>query len=154
MIRMGVDPSAKVTGWCIIVEGSLIAYGDIKPKSTLSSPARLAHIYQALVAIVNEYRPTLIICEDQHNQFATAIKSVSRVRALVELVCGLMDIPFVTMEPKKHKKLFTGSGNATKEDSINMAKTMFGLTDISEHAADAISMATTYTTEEINDGNI
>jgi crossover junction endodeoxyribonuclease RuvC len=147
---LGVDPSTSRTGYAIIDKSGLILYGSIAPKSSLSSPGKLLTIYNKINEVVIEYNPEIIICEDQFQRFANAVKAVSKVRGVIELIAGQHDIKFEYIEPKRVKKIFTNNGNATKNDMIVQAIKEFNVPpNINNDEADAIAVAYAYLKEAV-----
>jgi crossover junction endodeoxyribonuclease RuvC len=144
MIILGVDPSTVATGWCVLDDGKLTDYGEIKCQSRWPMSRKMKTIFVTLTDVVQQHAPDYIACETQFKgRFASAVIAVSQAKGVVELVAGLNDVDVVGIAPTHHKKVFTGSGKASKKRTVKVAQDSYDVDGISNNIADAISIAYT-----------
>lgn len=149
-IVLGVDPSTVSTGWSIFKSGKLVEYGEIKCPSSWTSTRKVKHMYDGLKEVIEKHKPTVVACEDQYMGRANAVKSVSKIRGIVELLVEQYAIKeFHPFEPTRIKKSFTGKGNASKDAMIEQARNVFKSKiprnkTLTDNMADAIAIGDAY----------
>lgn len=147
-IILGIDPGFGRVGWGIVQKTArqLIpcAYGCIETHKQQSFVDRLLTIEQELIAIIEEYHPTLVGIESLffHTNTTTAM-NVSHARGVMLLTCHKHGIPCHDITPLQVKQGLTGYGKADKQQMQTMVKMQLGLTSIPkpDDAADALAVA-------------
>jgi len=144
LVIIGIDPSSSAVGWCIFEENNLMEYGEIKPSSHKKIQGRLLTIYNQLTCIVNEYKPSIMVIEDQVIRHIKSAKILCQVRGVVELVGAIKEIESKSFYPSSLKLDFTGSGRASKDDMVKAAMDRYNIKDITDNMADAMAAVYTY----------
>lgn len=140
---LGMDPSTRNFGWAVLQNEKLLISGVIKTKPSMTRGERLAHIYQELESIIEQYKPEAAAAENTYvwlRNKDTSMK-LSEVRGIILLLLNRMKVPLSLFRPATLKMTLTGTGNASKKLMIKTAIEMFGNEDIDEHEADAIAAA-------------
>jgi crossover junction endodeoxyribonuclease RuvC len=155
MIVLGVDPGSNITGYGIIKvlekDGKLdrtelipIDYGVIKVDDKEHFNIRLKKIYDELVQIINQHRPTDLAIETAFygKNFQSAYK-IGHVRGVVILSAVNSGISVFEYTPREIKKAVVGRGNAAKEQVQFMVKAILGLKNFPEFydVSDALAVA-------------
>lgn len=145
---LGLDPSTKGTGWAVMSdEGKLIASGAIRPpKACKTVQSKLQYVYYEINKILDEYKPTDIVSEDQYlGKNANTLKTLSQLRGVIMLACEEHNLNLVFYWPNTIKLVTTGSGKANKEAMVKTVCEMFDLSDLTDDdTADAIGAAYTH----------
>lgn len=144
---LGIDPGSQITGYGVVERGrnglKAVVYGDIKPKRQLSLAARLAHIYDGLMDVVDQIVPDAIAIEDVF--YGKNIKSLIKqgeVRGVTILVGAKASIPVFEYTPLEVKKAVVGYGRAEKNQVQTMVKAILSLSELpTEDASDALAIA-------------
>lgn len=143
---LGIDPGLNRTGYGVIdVNGaalSLVEAGVIRvPKGELSE--RLAHIFQALRAVIEETRPELAACEKVFvnvNPQSTLLLGHARGAAICSAAFAGLHVCEFT--PTEIKQAVTGTGRAAKPQIQAMMMRFFNLQELPQaDAADALACA-------------
>lgn len=117
---LALDPATK-TGWAHSCGASGV--WDLTPKKGEPPEARLLKLWRNLLYIREEYGIDLINYEDPRNlRHGNAVRVLGRLMGVIELFCGLKEIPCNGYSPTAIKKWATGKGTASKEDMIEAAK--------------------------------
>lgn len=132
MLVLGVDPGSQVTGFGLVEkkgnEMTCIHCGHISPPGKIPFYDRIHNIFQAMVEIMNHYRPEEMAIEDIF--YAKNIKSSlklghARGAALIAAVqCGVRIYEYTPLEIKK---AVVGYGRATKEQVRSMVQIILKL---------------------------
>jgi crossover junction endodeoxyribonuclease RuvC len=147
MVIMGIDPGLLNTGWGAVDcdRGRLvhIANGTIRIKPSLPFSERLAGIFSALGAVLEEYRPDEAVVEETFvNVNPRTTLSLGCARGVAILAPAALRIPVFEYSPAEIKQAVTGLGRAKKEQVEMMVGVLLARPEIdSEHAADALAMA-------------
>jgi len=155
MLILGIDPGTAAIGWGLIKKESgnsrsspkecrAVAFGCLKTDSKQNTPERLFHLYQQLIKLLHQYRPTAVAVENLFffkNQ-KTAI-SVSQARGVILLTAEQNNLPIYEYTPLQIKQALTGYGRAEKKQIQKMVKEILGLKEIPQpdDAADALAAA-------------
>lgn len=149
MIRvLGLDPGLADTGYGVIEAGNghvrHLTHGTIVTASSSTTGARLAEIRQAVVAIIEEFRPMQAGIESLY--FAKNISSalpVAQARGVLLLTLHEHAVPAFEFAPQQIKAAITGSGRADKQQVQELVRMLLGLADNPKpnHAADALAAA-------------
>ena len=145
---LGVDPGIANTGYGVVYEekGSprALAFGSIRTKSGARMDERLAHIYEEMMALIEEYSPDVLALE---RLFFSANKktagAVGEARGVIILACFHSSVPYFEYAPLEVKMAIVGYGNAPKSQVRYMVSSVLGLPQFSPsfHAADALAIA-------------
>lgn len=117
---IGVDPGTLVTGFGVLdFEGgaaTLVEYGVIRTKASMSMPLRLRTIHTGLLAVIERTAPDEFAIESAF--YAKNVQSMLKLghaRGVAILAAALREIPTAEYAPREVKHSVTGSGGATKE---------------------------------------
>ncbi|MCQ2592643.1 MAG: crossover junction endodeoxyribonuclease RuvC [Treponema sp.] len=148
---LGIDPGLANTGFGVVdfINGRyrMVSYGCITTGADEPHGQRLLKIYNNLLAVIDEFRPTEAAMESLY--FAKNAKSamgVSEARGVVTLCLAQQCIPLGEYRPVQIKQAVTGSQNADKELVERYVKLLLGLETEPkpDHAADALAGAITH----------
>lgn len=148
---LGVDPGTKNTGWGLVaIEGnrySLVDYGVIRNKDSMSLPEKYFAIYTKINAIIEEYKPDAVSVETQYvaKNVNSAMK-LGMARGVVYLCSAKHGISLFEYSPTRAKKAITGNGHADKAQIAHMLKHLLHLKDVisAQDATDALALAITH----------
>ncbi len=128
---LGLDLSS-ITGWSLPH-----THGQWQFRGT--RPAKLLQLHDRLGTILLEH-PEISLCvyERPFSRGQAATRMLWGMAAVVELTCEAYEVPTVDVLPTTLKKYFTGTGNASKTDMIDMAEIYLG-ERVSDHTADAMA---------------
>lgn len=152
---LGLDLSSVNSGYSILDNLSLIAFGSIKPPASASHDEKLLFIYNAINILFNTYQITEVAIEDQH--FA---KNISTLKLLVRIsgvamLCAQQHRAITALYPATTIKLnFTGNGKADKKMMVARAIDIYNLEkgQIDDNIADAIATSYTHIVKTTNRG--
>lgn len=152
MVILGVDPSLKATGYGVIEKADrqvrLIEAGTIEPKSKEPIQNRLNVIYSNLEAVVQEYRPDVLVLEKAytHHRYHTTGIILGHARGVICLLAARQNIQFEEYSVKRVRKSVTGNGNASKSQTMRFVAKMLGINEqkLTLDASDALAMALGY----------
>ena len=147
-IIIGVDPGTIATGYGIVKltdsKYQLLDYGCIKPPSTSKLSSRYAIIYDAILILLDKYRPDALSIETQFVRLnaQVAIK-LGMARGVVVLAAYKQGLAIHEYSPKEAKLAVTGTGNASKHQVNRMIQQIFclPLPPTPEDASDALALA-------------
>ena len=118
---IGIDPGLNRTGYGILelavgglklVEGGVISTDAKEPLEK-----RLRTLYDHLIAVMDEFTPTLCAVEQLYAHYAhprTAIK-MGHARGVIFLAAAQRRVEVISLSATRVKKHLTGSGHASKE---------------------------------------
>jgi len=143
---LGIDPGSRLTGFGILdFRGdapSYVASGTVKSVDG-GFADRLRHIFEAVSAIVTEYRPEVVAIESvfMHRNAGSALKlGQARAAALCATFGHAIDV--YEYAPREIKQAVTGTGSATKEQVQHMIVSLLQLDGTpAPDAADALAAA-------------
>ncbi|MES2800746.1 MAG: crossover junction endodeoxyribonuclease RuvC [Bacteroidota bacterium] len=147
-IILGIDPGTNVLGYGLIhIKGQkieLINFGVLQMQKLESHPDKLKHIYDRIVAIIEQYHPDEMALEAPF--FGKNVQSMLKLgRAQgVAIAAGLSkSIPFEEYTPKRVKQAITGSGNASKEQVAAMLQQILNFSELPKYldATDGLAVA-------------
>jgi crossover junction endodeoxyribonuclease RuvC len=146
---LGIDCGTEFTGYGVVEhdpEGTLkcLSCGVIKLSSTQPLPLRLAEVFEALNALIQEYSPNDVAIEDIF--YAVNVKSVlklGQVRGVAMLAASSAGLEVAEYAPLAIKSAVVGYGRAEKQQVQQMVTRLLKLGDIpqSPDAADALAIA-------------
>jgi crossover junction endodeoxyribonuclease RuvC len=114
---LGIDPSVSSSGYALIDEKyNIQAIGRITTDKKDEETTRLDEIYQRVKQLCEEYRPSVVVMEDQFiGKNAQTGLYLARARGVAMLACYHAGCEVVLYSPSEIKKKMTGKGNASKE---------------------------------------
>jgi crossover junction endodeoxyribonuclease RuvC len=143
---LGVDPGNAVTGFGIVDRGGELRYviaGTIRG-GAMRGPARLAAIYEKLVAVIDAHAPDAISLE--RSFVAVNIQSAFKLgeaRAMVMLAAAHRGLELFEYTPTDVKLSIAGYGRADKRQVKEMVhRTLGGVPqDLAEDSTDALALS-------------
>lgn len=148
---LGIDPGLASTGWGVIdVNGNRLAYvahGCIETNKDEIHAVRLLAIYNRILAVVQEFRPSEACMESLYfAKNVTSALSVAEARGVVSLCFAQNNIPLTEYSPLSIKQCVVGSARAEKKHVQSYVKLLLGLAEEPrpDHAADALAAAITH----------
>ena len=148
---LGIDPGLGTTGYGIISNVNnnmkLLDFGTIKTSSKDNLAKRLKIIFDHIVLLINQYKPTIFSIEEIF--YSNNIKSsllLGHARGAAISAAATNDIIVYEYSAKKIKQSLTGNGNAQKEQVKFMVKNLLKLSEApkSNDASDALAIAICY----------
>jgi crossover junction endodeoxyribonuclease RuvC len=148
---IGLDPGTATTGYGIIdvIDGEpkVVTWGAIRTSAGDETPQRLQQIYDALVDLLQQYKPDAAAIEEVFfgRNITTAI-SVGQSRGVLILALAKADLPVAEYSPPKVKDAVTGYGKADKHQVQLMVRNLLRLdeTPRPDDAADGLAVALTH----------
>lgn len=147
MLILGLDPSLSCTGWGVVrAEGarlSHIANGQIPTNSKAPMAERLLHLHDALVAVIETYRPDRAAAEEIFvNKNPQSTLKLAQARGAVLTACGRGGLTVNEHAARAVKKAIVGTGGAEKSQVQAMLKVLLPGAEIEgADAADALAVA-------------
>ena len=146
---LGIDPGLAITGYAIVVEDGgdeprALTYGAIRTPAGQPVASRLAQLYTALCAIVEEYRPqALAVGNLFFGRNVTTAFMVGQARGVVLLCAAQHGLRVAEYKPTEIKQALVGYGNADKRQVQYMVRAQLGLeeTPRPDDVADALAVA-------------
>ncbi len=144
---LGLDPGLRRTGWGVVaVDGARlihIGHGVIAPRDTLPFAERLLFLFQAIVAVIEEYAPHEAAVEET---FVTANGSstlkLGHARAAAMIAPAQAGLPVAEYAAKVVKKSVVGTGGADKAQvAFMIARLLPTAGSPTADAADALAVA-------------
>lgn len=147
---MGIDCGTEYTGFGIAEQTHgnrdliYITCGAIKLSKRDPMPARLAHIYESLCAIVHSHQPDIVAIEEVfHSVNPKSALKLGQVRGVAMLAASSCGLEVAEYSPLSIKAAVVGYGRADKQQVQYMIKHLFNLREAPEppDAADALAIA-------------
>jgi crossover junction endodeoxyribonuclease RuvC len=153
MIVLGIDPGMAETGYGVIaVDGSrmrAVDHGVVATRAELPAAARLAAVYEQMVALIARHGPGSAALEDLYvGANPRTILSVGQARGAVLAACGAAGLAAAGYPPAEVKKAVCGFGRADKGQMLRMVTAILGADPppATDHAADALAVAVCHAT--------
>ena len=150
-IILGLDPGTATTGYGLVSRrGPRVAcmtYGVITTPAGKPIGQRLRTIYDAICALLDRYRPSVMVIEHLFfGRNTTNALSVGRTVGIAMLAATQREIPIVEYKPMEVKLSVVGYGHAEKEQVQFMIRQILGLSEIPkpDDAADALALCITH----------
>ena len=148
-LMIGIDPGLANTGYGVISfcnnRFKMLVYGAITTEANSLHGYRLLRIYDEVISLIKEYRPTEAGIETLYfAKNVTSALSVSEARGVVMLALFSEHVVNVgEYSPNTIKKAVTGIAQATKEQVQEATRILLGLSKkpTPNHAADALAAA-------------
>lgn len=154
MIVCAVDVGLQVSGYVICetknTEVKLIKEGEIKTTKKQTFAQKLAFIYEKLEKEIKEYKPQVLALEKlySHYKHPLTLGVLAQVRGVVVVLAEQKGIKLFEYSPTRARKAFLGKGSADSSRVKRMAENITGKSFISDHTADAFSLAVAFSHEE------
>ena len=163
---LGIDPGLRITGYGLVdlptaspdsdhplpchaaIDPVLVEAGVIRLDDKALLDARLVELYQELVAIIAESRPSCLVVENLYAHYKhprTAIL-MGHARGVILLAARQHGLAIQHLPATEVKKAITGYGRASKQQIQLAIQTQYRLPQPPSppDVADAIAIATTY----------
>jgi crossover junction endodeoxyribonuclease RuvC len=147
MIFLGLDPGLQSTGWGVIeAQGNRlrhVANGQVKSRADNALGQRLTQLYEALEAIIAEFRPDAAAVEETFvNQNPRSTLKLGQARGVALLAAARCGVVVGEYAPAVIKKAVVGVGQAEKDQVHAMVKRLLpGANVAGPDAADALAIA-------------
>jgi len=146
MLILGIDPGSRTTGFGIIEQLSFkaryIASGCIRVDKH-PWPERLKYIFESIVEIIVQYKPTWMVVEQVfvHKNIAAALK-LGQARGAALVAGTHLGLQMAEYSARQVKKAVMGYGAAEKAQIQFIVKNLLKLNALpQEDAADALAIA-------------
>jgi len=148
MIVLGIDPGLLQTGYGLIKVGpnknQVIDYGTISPNSKDKLALRLFAIFNDLISIIDQYKPSIMAIEEVF--YGKNVKSallLGHARGVSMICAAKYNIPVFEYSARKVKQSITGNGNAHKSQIKFMIMKELNLKQFNApiDASDALAIA-------------
>jgi crossover junction endodeoxyribonuclease RuvC len=147
---LGIDPGLRRTGWGMVtIEGNRLAFlgcGSVATDERLALAIRLVTIHDALIRIIDEFRPDEAAVEATFvNKDAKATLKLGQARGIAMVVPAKAGVPVAEYAPNLVKKTIVGAGHGDKAQVRMMIGVLLPKADPrTEDAADALAIAVTH----------
>ena len=147
---LGIDPGLRHTGWGVIeVEGNRLVYvacGSAQSDEAAALAVRLVMLHDALVRVVDEFRPDEAAVEATFvNKDAAATLKLGQARGIAMVVPAKAGVVIAEYAPNLVKKTIVGVGHCHKSQIRMMLGVLLPKADPGSHdAADALAVAITH----------
>ncbi len=148
MVIMGIDPGLSSTGYGVIEKKGdrlrALGFGGINTSSREKLSSRLAKIYGEVKALIEEYRPELVVIEELFfSSNARSAMVVGEARGGVILAAAHCGVRVEEYTPLQVKQALVGHGRADKKQVSYMVRALLSLEGeiSSTHASDALALA-------------
>ena len=144
---LGIDPGSQITGFGVVEKERnglrYIRHGDIKAPARSSLPEFLVMIYERLMAVIADTKPTAMAIEEVF--YGKNVKSLikqGQARGVAILAGSHSGIPVFEYSPLEVKKAVVGYGRAEKNQVQMMVRAILKLPEVPPaDAADALAVA-------------
>jgi crossover junction endodeoxyribonuclease RuvC len=147
---LGIDPGLRRTGWGVIeADGNRLIYvacGSAQTDDTTSLAVRLVTLHDALVRVVDEFRPDEAAVEATFvNKDAAATLKLGQARGIAMVVPAKAGVMIAEYAPNLVKKAIVGAGHCDKAQIRMMLGVLLPKANPGSHdAADALAVAITH----------
>jgi crossover junction endodeoxyribonuclease RuvC len=147
---LGIDPGLRRTGWGVIEsDGNRLIYiacGSACSDDTASLGERLVTLHDALVRVVDEFRPDEAAVEATFvNKDAAATLKLGQARGIALVVPAKAGVMVAEYAPNLVKKTIVGTGHGDKTQIRMMIGVLLPKASPQSHdAADALAIAITH----------
>lgn len=151
MLILGVDPGTAITGYGLVEQqGQRLVpqtYGVIRTKAGCPLANRLQHIYDGIGALIEQYRPAVMVVEELFfNKNTRTALAVGQARGVILLAAANHGLKIAEFTPLQVKMAVVGYGRAEKIQVQEMVRVILKLKAIPkpDDAADALAIAICY----------
>jgi len=148
---LGIDPALSITGYGLVSVNkkniALVEAGIIETKPGQLTPQRLDKIYQAIISIINDTRPDVLVLEKLYAHYRHPVTAfiLGQARGVICLACANKNIPLVEYAATRVKKAIVGKGLASKYQVKMMVANILGIKENSlprnSDVTDALALA-------------
>ncbi|MNQ36612.1 Crossover junction endodeoxyribonuclease RuvC [compost metagenome] len=132
---LAFDPSLASTGWAVLDGREVIAMGKIVTDPKYTEMVRMDEIYKEVQALCLEYKPDVVVMEDQYmGPNPQTSLMLGRVRGVAMIACYRAGANVFVYAPSEIKKVVTGKGNAKKEAVQQGVINLFSNSEIVQQA--------------------
>ncbi|MCY9308838.1 crossover junction endodeoxyribonuclease RuvC [Bacillus inaquosorum] len=128
MYYLGLDPSTKCTGHCLMDEKhNLIDFGKIVLPSDATEAGKILYQCNIIESILQKYDVSHILIEDQFaGPNRDTYKKLTRTSGALLYLAEKYGIPYTLLQPTSWRKVFHGSGKAKKTDTFDKVIALYG----------------------------
>lgn len=151
MLILGVDPGTAITGYGLVEQqGQRLVpqgYGVIRTNAGCPLVERLKSIYDAMNALIREYRPAVMVVEELFfNKNTRTALAVGQARGVILLAAAHQGLKTAEFTPLQVKMAVAGYGRAEKRQVQEMVRVILKLKAVPkpDDAADALAIAICY----------
>ena len=149
---LGIDPALRVTGYGVIEKRRsgvvLIEAGVVAPRVDRTLEERLAELHEALVAILAETKPEVVVIEELYTTYKNPMTAIlmGHARGVMCLASAQAGVPVHTLGHAHVKRALVGSGAARKEQVNAMVTRLLRLRTAPKpnDVSDALALALAY----------
>lgn len=129
---LGIDPSTKKTGYCLMDENKdIILRGAIDLSHISDHAEKLQVQYEFVEKLFDQYDIKSVLIEDQYySNNADTLKVLARTSSIFLLSAKLRGIPVSLIYPTSWRKVFHGNGKASKRDTFDKVVALYELCDL------------------------
>jgi Holliday junction resolvasome RuvABC endonuclease subunit len=138
---LGIDPSARSAGLALIGPNGGCEIYLVRPPRGITEIARLAFHRDALLEFLRDCAVQHACVEGPSLGSVNRPDTLGQIRGTYILALHDLKIPTTVVAPKSNKKVFTGSGGASKEKMIETAQQRWPGIKFNEDTADAAGLA-------------
>lgn len=126
MYFLGLDPSTKCTGFCLMNEKyDIIESGKIDLPD-VTEGEKIYHQIQQVENLINKYPIDKILCEDQFSKLnIDTLKKLSRNTGGYLALAAKHNLSIELIYPTSWRKVFHGSGKAKKQDTFHKVVALY-----------------------------
>lgn len=132
MYFLGLDPSTKCTGYCLMdLQYEIIEKGKIEMPEDETEAGKIRYQIAYIEEILKRHQIEQILCEDQFQKVnVDTLKKLSRTTGAILYICKQYGKEAGLIYPSSWRKVFHGSGKATKKDTFHKVVALYDLTDL------------------------
>lgn len=119
---LSIDASLSCTGYAVLDKDTkdIVDVNKITTTSKIEEGERIFNITNELTEVMDKYDIKEVVMEDQFlGKNAKTAMQLSRLRGAIDFAVRLKGYRIEYIQPPLIKKIFTGLGNASKEDVAN-----------------------------------
>lgn len=140
---LGLDTSTTSTGYCVMEDNKILAYGVIKPKKSLDAIDRIIYIEKEIKSIIKAKSVEYVCIEDLvsfRNAYAT--KGLAGLLMHIQIELRKSDMLVITVRPSEWRKgkVKGRTRQKLKSSAIEYIKNKYDLV-VNDDEADAICIA-------------
>lgn len=140
---LGLDTSTTSTGYCVMEDNKILAYGVIKPKKSLDVIDRIIYIEKEIKSIIKAKSVEYVCIEDLvsfRNAYAT--KGLAGLLMHIQIELRKRNMLVITVRPSEWRKgIVKGrTRQELKSSAIEYIKNKYNL-EVNDDEADAICIA-------------
>ncbi len=147
-IILGIDPGTVVMGCavmeCVDKKISMLYMDVLKQTAKSDAYEKLQFIYQKIITIINEYKPTAMAIEAPFfGKNVQSMLKLGRAQGVAIAAAMQQNLSVTEYAPKKVKQAVAGNGNASKEQVWQMLQRQLHIPNKPKYfdATDALAVA-------------